>query len=127
MTNYSLILVALFLIGLGLGDSPLVILSLCSLVLFFVISSSLAPFVFLFFFFFFSLLFVSFSVLSILPYVFMRFLFEYIFYYLSKKKISKKLCFKNQYRFLTLIKPQTMLNIFPCNYREKVIAFRFDE
>ena len=49
MTNCSLILVALFLIGLGLGDSPLVILSLCSLVLFFVISSLLAPFVFLFF------------------------------------------------------------------------------
>ena len=41
MTNCSLILVALFLIGLGLGDSPLVILSLCSLVLFFVISSGL--------------------------------------------------------------------------------------
>ena len=38
MTNCSLILVALFLIGLGLEDSPLVILSLCSLVLFFVIS-----------------------------------------------------------------------------------------
>ena len=49
MTNCSLILVALFLIGLGLGDSPLVILSLCSLVLFFVISSLLALFVFLFF------------------------------------------------------------------------------
>ena len=49
MTNCSLILVALFLIGLGLGNSPLVILSLCSLVLFFVISSLLAPFVFLFF------------------------------------------------------------------------------
>ena len=41
MTNCSLILVDLFLIGLGLGDSPLVILSLCSLVLFFVISSCL--------------------------------------------------------------------------------------
>ena len=49
MTNCSLILVALFLIGLGLGNSPLVILSLCSLVLFFVISSLLAPFDFLFF------------------------------------------------------------------------------
>ena len=49
MTNCSLILVALFLIGLRLGDSPLVILFLCSLVLFFVISSLLAPFVFLFF------------------------------------------------------------------------------
>ena len=51
MTNCSLILVALFLIGLGLGDSALVILSLCSLVLFFVISSLLVPF----FFFLFSL------------------------------------------------------------------------
>ena len=54
MTNCSLILVALFFIGLGLGDSPLVILSLCSLVLFFVISSLLASFVFLFFLFLFS-------------------------------------------------------------------------
>ena len=73
MTSCSLILVALFLIGLGLGDSPLVILSLCSLVLFFVISSLLFPFVFLFFFSFSSLfMFVSFSVFSVLPYVFMR-------------------------------------------------------
>ena len=47
MTNCSLTLAALFLIGLGLGDSPLVILSLCSLVLFFVISSLLASLVFL--------------------------------------------------------------------------------
>ena len=47
-----------FLIGLGLEDSPLMILSLCSLVLSFVIS-------FLFFF----CLFVSFSVLVVLPYV----------------------------------------------------------
>ena len=54
MTNCLLTLLALFLIGLGLGDSPLVILSLCSLVLFFVISSLLAPFVFLFFLFLFS-------------------------------------------------------------------------
>ena len=38
MTSCSLTLVALFLIGLGLGDSPLVILSLCSLVLFSVIN-----------------------------------------------------------------------------------------
>ena len=51
MTNCSLILVALFLSALGLGDSPLVILSLCSLVLFFVISSLLF-FVCLFVFFF---------------------------------------------------------------------------
>ena len=72
MTNCSLILVALFLIGLGLGDSPLVILSLCSLVLFFVISSLLVLFVFLFFSFSSLFLFVSFSVFSVLPYVFMR-------------------------------------------------------
>ena len=38
MTNCLFILVALSLIGLGLRDSPLVILSLYSLVLFFVIS-----------------------------------------------------------------------------------------
>ena len=71
MTNCSLTLVALFLIGLGLGDSPLVILSLCSLVLFFVISSLLASLVFLFSPFLFPFC-VSFSVLSVLPYVFMR-------------------------------------------------------
>ena len=35
MTNCLLHLVGLFLTGLGLGDSHLVILSLCSLVLFF--------------------------------------------------------------------------------------------
>ena len=72
MTNCSLILVALFLSALGLGDSPLVILSLCSLVLFFVISSLLVLFVFLFFSFSSLFLFVSFSVFSVLPYVFMR-------------------------------------------------------
>ena len=55
MTNCSLILVVLFLIGLELGDSPLVILSLCSLVLFFVISSLLFSVCCLVFFFFFSL------------------------------------------------------------------------
>ena len=54
MTNCSLILVALFLSALGFGDSPLVILSLCSLVLLFVISSLLVLF-FLVFFYFFSL------------------------------------------------------------------------
>ena len=85
MTNCSLILVALFLIGLGLGDSPLVILSLCSLVLFFVISSLLASIVFLFFLFLFSF-FVSFSVLSVLPYVFMRSLFIIYFLTYQKKK-----------------------------------------
>ena len=50
MTNCSLILVALFLIGLGLGDSPIVILSLCSLVLFFVISFCLLCLFYCFFF-----------------------------------------------------------------------------
>ena len=89
MTNCSLILVALFLIGLGLGDSPLVILFLCSLVLLFVISFSFAPFVFLFFLFLFSL-FVSLSVLSGLPYVFMRFYLNiYFLTYQKKKKIYK--------------------------------------
>ena len=78
MTNCSLILVALFLIGLGLGDSPLVILSSCSLVLFFVISSLLASIVFLFFLF-------LFSVLSVLPYVFMRFILN--IYFLTYQKI----------------------------------------
>ena len=71
MTNCSLTLVALFLIGLGLGDSPLVILSLCFLVLFFVISSLLASLVFLFSTFL--LFFVSSSVLSVCPFVFLRF------------------------------------------------------
>ena len=82
MTNCSLILVALFLIGLGLGDLPIVILSLCSLVLFFVISSLLASIVFLFFLF-------LFSVLSVLPYVFMRSLFN--IYFLTSQKINKTL------------------------------------
>ena len=83
MTNCSLTLVALFLIGLGLGDSPLVILSLCSLVLFFVISSLLASLVFLFSPFLFPFC-VSFSVLSVQPFVFMRSFLLY-FSYLSKK------------------------------------------
>ena len=65
MTNCLLTLVALFLIGLGLGDSPLVILSLCSLVLFFVISFLLVSLVFLFSPFLFPF-FVPFSVLSVL-------------------------------------------------------------
>ena len=56
MTSCLLLLVVLFLNGLGLGDSPLLILSLCSLVLSFVIS-------------FFCLL-VSFFVLFVLPYAF---------------------------------------------------------
>ena len=41
MISCLLLLVVLFLIGLGLGDSPLVILSHCSLALSFVISSLL--------------------------------------------------------------------------------------
>ena len=77
--------VALFLIGLGLGDSPLVILSLCSLVLFFVISFCLLHFVFLFSLLLFSL-FVSLSVLFGWPYVFMRFFLIYIFLLIKKKK-----------------------------------------
>ena len=75
MTSCLLILVALSLIGLGLGDSPLVILSLYSFALSFVISSLLFSICFLFFsfLFFFSLfMFVSFSIFSVLPYVFMR-------------------------------------------------------
>ena len=83
MTNCSLTLVALFLIGKGLGDSHLVILSLCSLVLFFVISFLLASLVFLFSPFLLPF-YVSFSVLSVLPYVFMRFF--YIIFLLIKKK-----------------------------------------
>ena len=74
MTNCSLTLVTLFLIGLRLGDSPLVILSLCSLVLFFVISFLLVSLVLLFSPFLLPF-FVSFSVPSVLPYVFMRFFF----------------------------------------------------
>ena len=58
MTSCLLLSVAPFLTGLGLGDSPLVILSLCFLVLSFVISI---------FFVFFSSLFVIFD----LPYAFM--------------------------------------------------------
>jgi len=70
MTSCLLLLVVLFLIGLGLGDSPLVILSICSLVL---------SFVFSFFFsasyqkkkvFSFFCLFVSFSILFVLPFAF---------------------------------------------------------
>ena len=84
MTNCSLILVALFLIGLGLGDSPLVILSLCSLVLFVVISSGLLRLFLLFSLLFFSL-FVSLSVLFRWPYLFLRF-FNIFFLLIKKKK-----------------------------------------
>ena len=84
MTNCLLILVALFLIGLGLGDSPLVILSLCSLVLFVVISSGLLRLFLLFSLLFFSL-FVSLSVLFRWPFVFLRF-FNIFFLLIKKKK-----------------------------------------
>ena len=56
MTSCLLLLVFLFLNGLGLGDSPLVILSHCSLVLSFVIR--------------FFCLFVSFFVIFGLPFAF---------------------------------------------------------
>ena len=75
MTSYWLLSVAIYLIGLGIGDSSLVILSLCS----FVIS------------FFSSLYFLS--VIFSLPYDFLHkivFLNIY-FYYLSKKKLVLKL------------------------------------
>ena len=78
MISYWLFSVAPFLIGLGLGDSPLVILSLCSLAPFFIIS------IFSLFFYHLFLYFLP------LPYVFLH---EVVFlnihlYYLSKK------CFK---------------------------------
>ena len=81
MTSYWPLLVALCLTGLGLGDSPLVILSLCSLtlscVLSFFSSSSFYLFTLSFSFIFFSL-----------SYVFLHkvvYLNIYL-YYLSKKK-----------------------------------------
>ena len=81
MTSYWPLLVALCLTGLGLGDSPLVILSLCSLtlscVLSFFSSSSFYLFTLSFSFIFFSL-----------PYVFLHkvvYLNIYL-YYLSKNK-----------------------------------------
>ena len=48
-TNFLLLLVNLSFIGLGLGDSHLVIISLCSLVLSFILNFLLCYFVFLFF------------------------------------------------------------------------------
>ena len=77
MTSFWLLLVAHSLTRLGLGDSSLVILSLCSLALSFVISS-------------FSFFFVLFPLLS-LPYGFLQ---NVVFlnihpYYLSKKKKKK--------------------------------------
>ena len=89
MTSCSLILVALFLIGLGLGDSPLVILSLRSLVLFFVISSGLLRLYLLFSLLFF-FLFVPLSVLFRWPYVFLRFFNIFLTYQKKKKFFPKK-------------------------------------
>ena len=86
MTNCSLTLVALFLIGLGLGDSPLVILSPYSLVLFFVISFFFVGFACVLVFSFSFPFFVLFSVLSVLPYVFLRF-FHIIFLLIKKKRL----------------------------------------
>ena len=79
MTNYWPLSVALCLTGLGLGDSPLVILSLCFLALFCVIS--IFSFLYLYTL---SSPFVFFS----LPYVFLHKL-EYISLLLIKKKESK--------------------------------------
>ena len=80
MTNYWLLSVAPCLTGLGLGESPLVTLSLCSLAL----SFALSVFPLSFFLFSYSALSVLFS----LPYVFMhKAVFLNIYpYYLSKKK-----------------------------------------
>ena len=87
MTSCLLFLAILFLIGLGLADSPLVILSLCSLVLSFVIS--------------FFCLFVSFSVLFILPYVFSwgSFLNIHLSYLSKKKKNTQEFILENSYYF----------------------------
>ena len=84
MTNCSLILVALFLIGLGLGDSPLVILSLCSLVLLFVFSSCLLH---LFYCFLFCFLFVCVPLCTLsLASCFLEVLLIYLSYW-SKKSL----------------------------------------
>ena len=85
MISCSLTLVALFLTSLGLGDSPLVILSLCSLVLFFVISLCWFSCV-LVFVLFFSFLFSFCSPLCILCVVFVLLCFFNIIFLLIKKK-----------------------------------------
>ena len=82
ITSCLFLLVVLFLNDLGLGDSPLVILSLCSLVLFFVIS--------------FSCLFVSFSIIFGLPYAFFAwgsFLNIHLSYLYKKRKDCVKWMF----------------------------------
>ena len=80
MTSYWPLSVALCLIGLGRGDSPLVILSLCSLAPSFVLS--IFPFLFLFTF---SFPYVFFS----LPYVFLHkvVFLNIIFFTYQKKRI----------------------------------------
>ena len=85
MTNCSLILVALFLIGLGLEDSPLVILSLCSLVLFFVISFCLLRLCYCFLFCFSLCLCPSLHSLVGLCFHEVLLIYIYIYSYLSKK------------------------------------------
>ena len=82
MTNYWLLSVAPCLTSLGLGESPLVTLSLCSLAL----SFAFSVFPLSFFFFLFSK--SALSVLFSLPYVFMhKAVFLNIYpYYLSRKK-----------------------------------------
>ena len=85
MTSCSLIFVVLYLIGLGLGDSPLVIPSLCSFVLSFVFSSFLFSACFLVLFYF----SVCFSLCIVCSAsVFMRQFFEYTSLLLIKKKYS---------------------------------------
>ena len=113
MTSYWLLSVALCLTDLGFGDSPLVILSLCSFTLSCVIS------IFSFLFSFFSFFpFVLFS----LPYVFLHkvvFLNIYL-YYLSKKKkkkefldLTSKLClsYLNSFKRLKKILTQNIVVI----------------
>ena len=79
MTSYWPLSVALCLTSLGLGDSPLVILSLCSLAL-----SCILTFFSCLFLYTLSFPFVFFS----LPYVFLHkvVFLNIIHYYLSKKK-----------------------------------------
>ena len=86
MTSYWPLLVALCLIGLGRGDSPLVILSLCSLAPSFVLS--IFPFLFLFTL---SFPYVFFS----LPYVFLHevVFLNIIFFTYQKKEYKIRVCF----------------------------------
>ena len=83
LTSCLLLSVAPILTSLGLGDSHLVILSLCSLVLFFVISF----FFFFNFLFYFYFLFISLFVIFGLPYA----LFG-IYIFLTYQKKDNELC-----------------------------------